>query len=170
MTAGVAQGLVRKAAVGDATGIQKLIRGFADRDEMLHRSMNELFETIRDFHVVEDNGEIVAVAAVHVTWDDLAELKCVAVSPEHQGRGLGKAVVQSCLDDAAAIGLRRVFALTYKPEFFAKFGFRIVDRNTLPHKVWGECIKCHKYPNCNEIAMMCNITGPLATPAAGGPA
>lgn len=145
---------LRKATISDVPQIQKLIAYFADRDEMLHRSMNELFETIRDFHVIEENGEVRACAAVHVTWDDLAELKSVAVSHESQGRGYGKIVVARALEEAAALGLRRIFALTYKPQFFEKFGFRVVDRNTLPHKVWGECIKCHKFPNCNEIAMM----------------
>ncbi len=144
----------RKAVVSDVPKIQKLINAFADRDDMLHRSMNELYETIRDFHVIEENGAILAVAAIHVQWDDLAELKCVAVASSAQGRGLGRIIVAHCMEEARNLGLRRVFALTYKPEFFGKYGFRTVDRNTLPHKVWGECIKCHKFPNCNEVAMM----------------
>lgn len=144
----------RKAVVSDVPQIQKVVNAFADRNEMLHRSMNELFETIRDFSVIEENGEILAVAAVHVQWDDLGELKAVAVSSAAQGRGLGRQVVDHAIEGARQLGLRRVFALTYKPDFFARFGFRVVDRNTLPHKVWGECIKCHKFPDCNEIAMM----------------
>ncbi len=141
--------------------MRSLINAFADKSEMLHRSMNELYETIRDFSVVEDGEHgIVAVAALHVVWDDLAELKAVAVAPSHQGRGLGRVVVESVLADASRLGLRRVFTLTYKPDFFSKFGFKIVDRNTLPHKVWGECIKCLKFPNCNEIAMICPVPQP----------
>ena len=146
--------LPRKAQVADVPGIQKLITHFASRDEMLHRSLNELFENLRDFCVTEDNGRILACSALHVTWDDLAELKCVAVAEDTQGRGLGKAIVNYCLSEARDLGLRRIFTLTYKPEFFGKFGFQVVDRNMLPHKVWGECIKCHKFPDCNEIAMM----------------
>ena len=146
--------VVRKATVQDVTRLQKLIHHFANRDEMLHRSLNELYENIRDFVVVEENGEIIACAALHVTWDDLAELKCVAVAETAQGRGLGKSITDYCLSEARQIGLRRVFALTYKPEFFNKRGFQVVERNMLPHKVWGECIKCHKFPNCNEVAMM----------------
>lgn len=165
---GLAEALVavrpRKAIVSDVPQIQKLINTFADRNEMLHRSMNELFETIRDFHVIEEQGEIVAVSAVHVQWDDLGELKCVAVSASAQGRGYGRLVVDHCLAEARQLGLRRVFALTYKPDFFSKFGFRVVDRSTLPHKVWGECIKCHKFPDCNEIAMMYYLNQPPRPP------
>lgn len=150
----------RRATVADVPALQKLINTFAERDEMLRRSMNELYETIRDFHVVEEDGRILAVSAVHVTWDDLAELKCVAVAEDAQGRGLGKAVVEACMADARALGLRRVFALTYKPDFFGRYGFRVVDRATLPHKVWGECIKCHKFPDCHEVAMMRVLSEP----------
>ena len=134
--------------------MQQLISFFASRNEMLHRSLNELYETIRDFCVIEDAGQVLACSALHVTWDDLAELKCVAVSEAHQGIGLGRKVVEKSLLEARDLGLRRVFTLTYQPAFFSKFGFQIVDRNMLPHKVWGECIKCHKFPNCNEVAMM----------------
>lgn len=145
---------IRKPRIADIQRIQKLINAFADRNEMLHRSLNELYETIRDFFIIEEDGEVVACAALHVTWDDLAEVKCVAVAPQLQGKGYGKLVVDRCLEEARELGLRRVFALTYKPEFFLKRGFRIVERNSLPHKVWTECIKCHKFPDCNETAMM----------------
>lgn len=144
----------RKATVEDVPSLQKLINHFASQNAMLHRSLNELYETIRDFYVIENNGVIIACSAIHVTWDDLAELKCVAVSESAQGQGYGRAVVEKSLEEAKALKLRRVFTLTYRPEFFSKFAFQIVDRNTLPHKVWGECIKCHKFPNCNEVAMI----------------
>ena len=146
--------IARKANVEDVERLQQLISVFAARNEMLHRSLNELYETIRDFCVIERNGEIVASSALHVTWDDLAELKCVAVAENAQGIGLGRMVVEKSLAEAKELKLRRVFTLTYQPAFFGKFGFQIVDRNMLPHKVWGECIKCHKFPNCNEVAMM----------------
>jgi len=140
--------------VTDVQALQKLINNFAARNEMLYRSLNELYEHVRDFYVIEENGEILGCSAIHVVWDDLAELKCVAVSDARQGQGLGRQLVEHCLAEAREIGLRRVFTLTYKPEFFGKYGFQIVDRNMLPHKVWGECIKCHKFPDCNEVAMM----------------
>jgi amino-acid N-acetyltransferase len=145
--------------------MQKLINSHADEGEMLHRSLNELFENIRDFFVFEENGELLACAAIHVTWDDLAELKCVVVSSRAQGQGIGRKIVEKCMQEARELGLRRVFALTYKPEFFEKRGFRVVDRNMLPHKVWGECIKCHKFPNCNEVAMMYYLDRPAPVTA-----
>lgn len=151
------QSCLRRAVVSDVAKIQKLINSHADRNDMLHRSLNELYETIRDFYIFEESGEVLACAAIHVTWDDLAELKCVAVASEAQGRGLGKLIVEQCLEDARQLGLRRVFALTYKPDFFQKYGFHTIDRSMLPHKVWGECIKCHKFPDCHEIAMMCYL-------------
>lgn len=146
--------VARKATVNDVERLQKLISVFASRDQMLHRSLNELYETIRDFCVVAVGDEIVACSALHVTWDDLAELKCVAVAESLQGTGLGRVVVEKSLAEARDLELRRVFTLTYQPIFFGKFRFQIVDRNTLPHKVWGECIKCHKFPDCHEVAMM----------------
>lgn len=146
--------VARKATVEDVERLQQLISFFAARNEMLHRSLNELYETIRDFCVVDHEEEILACSALHVTWDDLAELKCVAVAEKVQGSGLGRRVVERSLAEARDLKLRRVFTLTYQPAFFAKFGFQIVDRNMLPHKVWGECIKCHKFPDCNEVAMM----------------
>jgi amino-acid N-acetyltransferase len=146
--------VARKATVEDVEHIQQLISVFAARDLMLHRSLNELYETVRDFCVVAEGDKVLACSALHVNWDDLAELKCVAVSEAMHGRGLGRMVVEKCLQEAADLKLRRVFTLTYQPGFFAKFGFQIVDRNTLPHKVWGECIKCHKFPDCHEVAMM----------------
>ncbi len=149
--------VARKATVNDVERLQKLISVFASRDVMLHRSLNELFETIRDFCVVSVGDEIVACSALHVTWDDLAELKCVAVAESLHGTGLGRVVVEKSLAEARILELRRVFTLTYQPAFFAKFGFKIVDRNTLPHKVWGECIKCHKFPDCHEVAMMYHV-------------
>ena len=142
----------------DVPKMQKIINHFADRNEMLHKSLNELYEHIRDFTVMEEDGEILGVAAIHVVWDDLAELKSVAVAASAQGRGVGKILVDHVLGEARELGLKRVFALTYVPDFFAARGFRLIDRNMLPHKVWGECIKCHKFPNCNETAMMVHLT------------
>lgn len=162
-----AQLAVRKAVINDVPRLQKMINGFADKNEMLHGSMNKLYENIRNFVVVEDGELLGAVGAIHVTWDDLAELKCVAAG--RSPGGWGRMIVNRCLEDARELGLRRIFALTYKPEFFEKYGFKVVDRSTLPHKVWGECIKCLKYPNCNEIAMICPVTPNTAGNGHQGP-
>jgi amino-acid N-acetyltransferase len=151
-------GLIRRARVTDAADIQHLIATFADRDEMLHRSLGELYENIRDFYVAEDeDGRVVACGALHVCWSHLAEIKSLAVAEGLQGRGIGKGLVRACLEEARELGLKSVFALTYRPEFFCRLGFRVVDKATLPHKVWNECIRCPKFPGCGEIAVVYDL-------------
>jgi len=150
--------LVRRARLADAGDIQRLITMFADRDEMLHRSLGEIYENIRDFYVAEDEaGRIVACGGLHVCWSHLAEIKSLAVDESQQGRGYGRKIVEACLDEGRDLGLKTVFALTYKPEFFGRLGFRIVDKATLPHKVWNECIRCPKFPGCGEIAVVYDL-------------
>ena len=103
---------------------------------------------------VEDDGKLLGTAALHIVWEDLAEIRSVAVSEDAGRKGVGTQLVQACIDEARAIGLKRLFCLTYKPDFFSRFGFRIVDKSELPHKVWGDCMKCVKFPDCDEIAMI----------------
>ena len=134
--------------------VQRLITTFADRDQMLHRSLSELYENVRDFLVVESGGQVVGCAALHVTWKDLAELKSLAVSEEHQGLGYGRALIESCLAEAVVVGVPKVFALTYVPALFEKLGFSLVDRSLLPRKVWTECVFCPKFADCGEIAVL----------------
>ena len=150
---------LRKARTGDVVAMQRLINGFADKGAMLHRSLSELYENIRDFFVVEDAGEVVGCAALHVSWKDLAELKSLAVSEASQGKGYGRLLIQACLDEALDIGLERVFALTYVPELFVKMAFQVVDKAMLPRKVWTECVYCPKFPDCGEIAVLIGIGG-----------
>ena len=137
--------------------MQARINGFADKGAMLHRSLSQLYENIRDFFVIEEEGAIVGCAALHVSWKDLAELKSLAVSEEAQGRGYGRALIEACRKEADEIGLGRVFALTYVPGLFAKMGFREVERSELPRKVWTECVFCPKFTDCDEIAVLINI-------------
>ena len=143
--------------MADAPAIQRLITIYASRDEMLHRSLGETYENIRNFFVVEDDGAIVACGALQISWGNLAEIKSLAVAEAHQGRGHGKRIVLACLDEGRALGLARLFALTYKPAFFEKLDFRVVDKATLPHKVWNECIRCPKFPDCGEIAVVLDL-------------
>ena len=163
--------LVRRARVTDAGEIQRLITTFADRDEMLHRSLGEIYENIRDFYVAEDEqGSIVGCGGLHVCWSHLAEVKSLAVDEAMQGRGYGKRIVLACIEEARDLGLQQVFALTYRPEFFTRLGFRIVDKATLPHKVWNECIRCPKFPGCGEIAVVYDLsrtTRPVNLPVLG---
>lgn len=149
--------MLRKAQIKDVREIQKLLTHFASRGDMLSRSLSELYEALRDFYVVEEDGRLLGTAALHIVWEDLAEVRSVAVAEDAGRKGIGTQVVESCIAEARVLGLRRVFCLTYKPDFFAKFGFRIVDKSELPHKVWGDCMKCVKFPDCDEIAMILDL-------------
>ena len=149
--------MIRKAQIGDVKDIQKLLMTFASRGDMLPRSLSELYESVRDFYVFVENGTLLGAAALHIVWDDLAEVRSVAVAEESGRKGIGSQLVQACITEAREIGLKRIFCLTYKPEFFGKHGFRLVDKSELPHKVWGDCIKCPKFPDCDENAMILDL-------------
>lgn len=146
--------MIRRATAGDVKSIQKLINFYAAKDEMLPRSLNQLYENIRDFVVFEEKGKIVGCSALHVCWQDLGEIKSLAVLGSRQGRGIGAKLLAMCLEDARRLKLRRIFALTYKPQYFKKFGFSDIDKSNLPHKIWSDCINCVKFPDCDEIAMI----------------
>ena len=158
---------LRKAKIGDVPAIQRLVNHFADRGEMLPRSLSEIYENLRDYLVVENEGRIVACAACHITWEDLAEVKALAVEEGHQRQGLGSRLLASCLEEAAQLGVSTIFALTYCPEFFEKQGFRRVEKSSLPQKVWAECIRCTKFPDCGEVALTCQL-GQLGPPGRRG--
>jgi len=145
---------LRKAKIKDVAEIQKVINFFANRGEMLPRALNELYENLRDFFVIEDKGKVVACGALHIDWEDRAEVKGFAVDKNYQKLGLGSKILTACLKEAKQLGIKKVFALTYKPEFFSKHGFAVIDKNELPHKIWNECIKCPKFPNCDEICLV----------------
>jgi len=139
--------------------IHKLINGFADRGDLLHRSLVELYENIRDYYVSEDDsGAVAGCCSLHVSWENLAEVKSLVVADEAQGRGIGTRLLRACLEDAKELGIPRVFALTYKPEFFEKNGFHRVDKSELPHKIWSECINCPKFPDCGEEALILDMS------------
>jgi len=149
--------MLRKAQIDDIKDIWKLLTHFAGKGDMLSRSLSELYESLRDFYIFEEGGSLIGAAALHIVWEDLAELRSVAVAVEAEHRGVGTKLVNACIDEAKALGLKRVFCLTYKPEFFGRFGFRVSDKTELPQKVWGDCIKCVKFPDCDEIAMILNL-------------
>jgi amino-acid N-acetyltransferase len=145
---------IRKAIIEDVPKMQQLINVFAEKDELLPRSLNQLYEDLRDFYVAVEDGRIVGTCAAHINWEDLAEIKALVVDKDLQGQGLGRKLVETCMEDVRALGIDRVFALTYKPEFFKRLGFKNIDKSELPHKVWNECIHCVKFPNCGEIAVI----------------
>jgi amino-acid N-acetyltransferase len=150
---------IRPARVGDVTAIHDLIRTFADRKLMIRRSLGELYESIREFLVVtDDQGRVVGCAALHVFWEDLAELKCLAVAESAQGRGVGRMLVDACWEAAAGLEIKSVFTLTYVADFFEKCGYHRIEKADLPHKIWNECVRCPLFPSCNEIALIRSVT------------
>lgn len=148
---------LRTAKLADVEHIQKLINGFAEEGLMLARSRQMLCEHIRDFKVYESEGQIQGVGSLHILWDDLAEVRALAIDKNYQGKGLGRMIVESLLLEAEELGVPRVFTLTYQPEFFAHLGFHSVNKEELPQKVWQECLYCVKFPNCDENALLINV-------------
>ncbi len=146
---------IRPARVGDVPAIYELIRTFADRKVMIRRSMGELYESIREFSVaIDENDRVVGCVALHVFWEDLAELKCLAVSEDLQRAGIGRRLVDACWDQARELEINSVFALTYAVGFFEQCGYDQMDKADLPHKIWNECVRCPLFPNCTEVALI----------------
>lgn len=146
--------MIRKAQIKDIKQIQSLVNTFAKQDLMLPRSLNELYDHIRDFWVFKKNKELVGCCALHICWQDLAEIKSLAVLKKNQRKKIGTQLVAACMDEAKKFGAKKIFALTYSPVFFKKLGFRKIKHSDLPHKIWAECINCPKFPNCQEIALL----------------
>ncbi len=149
--------MIRKANIADVKAIQSLVNQFADSGQMLPRSLNELYEYLRDFHVFEEKGSLVGVCALHVSWDGLAEIRSLAVRRDRMKQGIGADLVKHCLAEAAHLQIERVFVLTYQDGFFRKLGFIDVDKKELPHKIWTDCLNCVKFPDCDESALIITI-------------
>ncbi|MGD9848069.1 MAG: N-acetyltransferase [Desulfuromonas sp.] len=146
--------MIRKARIADATAIHRLLSNYAGEGKMLSRSLAEIYQVIRSFYVYEELGEVVGIVSLQIWWEDLAEVRSLAVDASQAGKGCGRQLVQACLDEARELGIGRVFALTYQQDFFARLGFGVIDKSALPQKIWGDCVKCPKFPNCDEIAML----------------
>lgn len=149
--------MLRKAQIHDVKDIQKLLVVYASKGDMLSRSLSELYESIRDFYVYEEDGKLLGTTALHIVWEDLAEVRSVAVDENATRKGIGTKLVRACIDEARQLGLKRIFCLTYRPDFFSTLRFRLIDKSELPHKVWGDCIKCVKFPDCDENAMILDL-------------
>jgi len=150
--------MIRKAKISDAKQIQELIQLWAKKGKMLERPLNYIYENIRDFWIFEADRKIVGCCALHIVgWESLAEIKSLAVAPQYQGRGIARALIESCLDEAKGLNLDRIFALTFVLKFFQKLGFKKTDRNKLPHKIWSDCINCTFFPDCHEEAVIINV-------------
>ena len=148
---------VDRARVTDANSMHRLISQFADKGEMLPRALSEIYDGIRDYFVVRKEGRVIACAALQVTWADLAEIRSLAVDKQEQNQSIGSLLIQACLKDAKELGIPRVFCLVRKPAFFEKHGFRLIDKKELPQKVWAECYRCPKFPDCDEVALICHL-------------
>jgi amino-acid N-acetyltransferase len=148
--------MIRKATVDDVKAIQRLLNKHAERGELLPRSLSDLFNHLRDFSIYEEKSAspIVGVCALHVCWEDLAEIRSLAVEEPYRGQGIGHALIAGALAEAPGLGIRQVFTLTYQTDFFAAHGFDVVDKASLPQKIWADCMKCVKFPECDEIAML----------------
>ncbi len=145
----------RPARVNDVPAIFELINEYAERSIMLHRSLQSLYESLRDFIVAQDDGgKIVGCVALDIFWADLAEIKSLAAAPDTRGKGVGFGLVGAAVAEAEKLGIGKLFALTYEQDFFIRQSFEVIDRNDLPEKVWRECFACPRVDNCDEIAMM----------------
>jgi len=154
--------MIRKARMGDVKAVQKLIAEYARKGDMLPRSLSEIYENLRDYFVyLDEGGQVIGSAAIHIMWEDLAEVRSLAVRDGYMRRGVGTQLVEACISEAIVLGISRVFALTYKPEFFEKLGFVQVDKSELPQKIWTDCLKCSKFPDCDEVALVSDLSGTL---------
>jgi amino-acid N-acetyltransferase len=149
---------IRKARVIDVPAIADIVNAHAAVGIMLQRPLTRIYDNVRDYVVVEVDGDIVACGALHVMWSDLAEIRALAVKKEYHGKGFGRAIVENLLDEAADLAIEKVFVLTYRDTFFKRLGFDYIDKSELPHKIWNECVNCVHFPNCDEIAMIRHTT------------
>jgi len=151
--------MLRKAKVSDARIIHQLINLSSNKGEMLPRSLMDLYGSLRDFFVyVDDEGTLVGFCAMHIFWENLAEVRSLYVKSENRGSGIGRTLVEACISEAITLDLLRIFTLTYQTEFFKTLGFVVTDRSELPEKVWSDCFKCPKYPDfCDETAMIIEL-------------
>ncbi|MFW6031986.1 MAG: N-acetyltransferase [Phycisphaeraceae bacterium] len=151
--------MIRPAHIPDVPAIAAIINDAAEHGLMLPRSLASLYENIRDYHVAIETGErggerVVGVCGLGIMWANLAEVYALAITPDQRGKGLGKRLVLAAVDEAERLGIRKLMTLTYEQKFFEKAGFGVVDRQTLPLKVWSECARCPKNQACDEIAMI----------------
>ena len=147
-------GRIRPARMSDVRPIHALLSIFATKGLMLPRSISSLYDHLRDFVVYEEEGIIFGICALHICWDDLAEIRSLAVAEAKQQCGIGALLVESCLDEAESLEISNVFVLTYQAVFFRRFGFKDRDKQDLPHKIWSDCIHCSKFPDCDEDALI----------------
>ncbi len=152
--------MIRKAKIGDIREIHKLLSSYASKGTVLPRSLSELYDQLRDFFVYTDpfDESIAGTCAMHICWDNIAEIRSLAVREGYKRKGVGNELVRACIKEAQQLEVEQIFVLTYQTKFFKKFGFKKVDKSILPHKVWSDCMKCVKFPDCDEEAMLLKLS------------
>lgn len=153
--------MIRKANIHDVKDIHALLQLYAKQGLMLARPLSRIYDHLRDFfvYVDDESGRIGGFCALQICWEDMAEIRSLAVHPDFTGRHVGRDLVAACVEEACQIGLGKVFTLTYQDKFFAKQGFAVIEHKELPLKIWSDCILCPKYPDCDEIAMITLLDG-----------
>ena len=146
--------VVREATLDDVGGIYRLLRHYSEQGVLLPRAESDIYHSIREFLVIEQESEIIACAALQIFTRQLGEVRSLAIAPNYAGQGLGSKMVNAIEQDAIKLGLTKLMALTYEVRFFNRAGYNVVDMAVLPEKVWGACINCHKFRNCDEIAVL----------------
>ena len=149
--------MIRKATLNDIPSIQETIKPYAVRGEMLPRTLNDLYEHIRDFSVYEKGNRVLGVAALAISWENIAEIRSLAILENSLSLGIGSALVKYCLEEARSLNVKKVFVLTYTSEFFKKIGFHPIDKEDLPQKIWKDCVNCSKFPACDEQALIMEL-------------
>ncbi len=149
---------VRRAKISDVKAIYSLINDYAEQDRMLFRPMDDIYKNLQAFTVAEIDGDIIGCCALEVIWSDLAEIKSLAVDEGHKNKGVGKSLVAAALEQAAELGVPKVFALTMDTGFFEKLGFAKIEKDKLPMKVWSDCARCPKQQNCDETAVVKTVS------------
>jgi amino-acid N-acetyltransferase len=146
--------MIRPATVHDVSRISEIINSHAELGKMLFKSYAQLYEDLRDFAVYEKDGRVVGSCALAIIWADLTEVRSLAVDNDYRGQGIGKRLTEWCVEEARRLQIRRIMSLTYEQAFFEKLGFEVVNKDTLPLKVWSDCVRCPKRDGCDEIAMV----------------
>lgn len=150
--------MLRKAQQKDVAFIHGLLLNYANQGLLLGRPKIEIYEFLRDFVMAEDErGNCVGTCGLHLIWEDLCEIRSLAVLPEKAGQGWGGKLVEACISEAITLGFNQVFALTYQTDFFFRFGFKEVPKQRLPNKIWADCVKCVKFPDCDEVAVLLEL-------------
>lgn len=135
---------VRKARTADVRGIRRLIDTYSGERRLLSKATVAIYEDVPEFRVaVDDDGGVVGCGALHVLWEDLAEIRTVAVDATWRGRRVGHQIVEALLDDARELGVRRVFVLTFETRFFASFGFTEIDGAPVPPPVYEQLLRSY---------------------------